>query len=182
MSRIGKKIIVLPENVSFDINGKKVTVKGPKGQLERVIPEEITVELNEGTVQVKRESDVKRVSALHGLTRSLLQNMVTGVSEGITKTLILFGVGFKMEVKKNYLVLNLGYSHPIYFGIPKGITIEATNPITNKSSVTVTGIDKEIVGLVASKIRALKKPEPYKGKGFRYSDEVIVRKAGKTAK
>ena len=182
MSRIGKKPIVLPKGVSLAIAESKVTVKGPKGQLERVIPEGVSIGMENDVVSVTRESDVRTVRSLHGLTRALLNNMVVGVSEGFTKTLVLFGVGFKMELKGGFLVLNLGYSHPIYFNVPACVQIEATQPVNNTSELKITGINKEIVGLVADKIRSFKKPEPYKGKGFRYKNEVIVKKAGKTAK
>ncbi|MBN2788986.1 MAG: 50S ribosomal protein L6 [Candidatus Delongbacteria bacterium] len=182
MSRIGKKIIKLPEGVSLEVNQKNVTAKGPKGELSLELPDVITIENNEGVVELKRTDEVKRTRAFHGLFRSLVNNMIVGVSEGFTKELILEGVGWKMEVKQNYLVMYLGYSHPIYLGIPEGITMEATNPISNKSELKISGINKEVVGLMAAKVRSFRKPEPYKGKGFRYKDELIIRKAGKTAK
>ena len=182
MSRIGKLIIKLPEGVSLDIKGKNVTAKGPKGELSLDLPDVITIENNEGNVELKRTDELKKSRAFHGLFRALVNNMVIGVSEGFKKELILEGVGWKMQVKKNYLIMNLGYSHPIYLGIPDGITMEATNPISNKSELKISGISKEIVGLMAAKVRSFRKPEPYKGKGFRYSDEMIQRKAGKTAK
>ena len=182
MSRIGKQTIKLPEGVSLSIKGNNVATKGPKGELNLELPDVITIENNEGIVELKRTDELKKTRAFHGLFRSLVNNMVVGVSEGFTKGLILEGVGWKMEVKKNYLVMNLGYSHPIYLGIPDGITMEATNPISNKSELKISGINKEIVGLMAAKVRSFRKPEPYKGKGFRYTDEVILRKAGKTAK
>ncbi|NOR44032.1 MAG: 50S ribosomal protein L6 [Candidatus Delongbacteria bacterium] len=182
MSRIGKLIIKLPKGVSLDIKGKKVTAKGPKGELSLDLPDVITIENNEGSVELKRNDELKKSRAFHGLFRALVNNMVIGVSVGFMKELILEGVGWKMEVKKNYLIMNLGYSHPIYLGIPDGITMEATNPISNKSGLKISGISKEIVGLMAAKVRSFRKPEPYKGKGFRYIDEVIIRKAGKTAK
>lgn len=182
MSRIGKLIIKLPEGVSLDIKGKNVVAKGPKGELNLELPDVITIENNEGAVELKRKDELKKTRAFHGLFRALVNNMVIGVSQGFTKELILEGVGWKMEVKKNYLVMNLGYSHPIYLGIPDGITMEATNPVSNKSGLKISGISKEIVGLMAAKVRSFRKPEPYKGKGFRYKDEVILRKAGKTAK
>ena len=182
MSRIGKLIIKLPEGVSLDIKGKNVTAKGPKGELSLELPDVITIENNEGAVELKRKDELKKSRAFHGLFRALVNNMVIGVSVGFMKELILEGVGWKMEVKKNYLIMNLGYSHPIYLGIPDGITMEATNPISNKSGLKISGISKEIVGLMAAKVRSFRKPEPYKGKGFRYIDEVIIRKAGKTAK
>ncbi len=182
MSRIGKLIIKLPEGVSLDIKGKNVTAKGPKGELSLELPDVITIENNEGLVELKRKDELKKSRAFHGLFRALVNNLVIGVSAGFTKELILEGVGWKMEVKKNYLIMNLGYSHPIYLGIPDGITMEATNPISNKSGLKISGISKEIVGLMAAKVRSFRKPEPYKGKGFKYIDETIIRKAGKTAK
>jgi len=182
VSRIGKKPIKLPNGVKFSLTNNLAVVTGPKGELTRELPEGISIEATEDMINVLRADDSKQMRAFHGLSRALINNMVTGVSEGFTKELILFGVGFKMEIKGNYLILNLGYSHPIYFKIPECITIEATQPINNTSSIKMSGIDKELVGLIADKIRSFKKPEPYKGKGLRYSDEVIIRKAGKTAK
>lgn len=182
MSRIGKKVIKLPEGVNLTIKGNNVVAKGPKGELNLDLPDVITIENNEGVVELKRTDELKRTRAFHGLYRSLVNNIIVGVSEGFTKELILEGVGWKMEVKGKYLIMNLGYSHPIYLGIPEGITMEATNPISNKSELKISGIDKEVVGLMAAKVRSFRKPEPYKGKGFRYKDEMIQRKAGKTAK
>ncbi|MDD3045259.1 MAG: 50S ribosomal protein L6 [Candidatus Delongbacteria bacterium] len=182
MSRIGKKAIQIPKGVSLKIEGKNVAVKGSKGELSLILPEVISIDTSESEIKVERADDVKTSRALHGLYRALINNMVKGVSEGFTRTLILNGVGWRMEVKGKYLVMNLGYSHPIYFQIPDGTTIEATQPVSNVSEVRISGIDKEFVGFVASKIRSFRKPEPYKGKGFRYSDETIIRKAGKTAK
>ncbi len=182
MSRIGKKAIQIPKGVSLMIDGNNVAVKGGKGELSLTLPEVISIETSDDIIEVKRTDDVKTSRALHGLFRALLNNMVKGVSEGFTRVLILHGVGWRMEVKGNYLILNLGYSHPIYFQIPVGITMEATQPVSNTSELKIHGIDKEFVGFVASKVRSFRKPEPYKGKGFRYSDETIIRKAGKTAK
>lgn len=182
MSRIGNKPISIPQGVEFKVNNKEVIVKGQKGELKRIIPESVNLSVEESVINVSRENETRSARALHGLTRALLQNMVTGVSEGFTKTLVLFGVGYKMEIKNNYLLLNLGYSHPIYFKIPGDVSMEATQPVGNSSEIKISGIDKEIVGLIAAKIRGFRKPEPYKGKGFRYKDEHIVRKAGKTAK
>lgn len=182
MSRIGRKLIVVPKGVNVNVEGKHVAVKGTKGELNLTLPEVINVETSDGNIEVKRIDELKTTRALHGLYRALINNMVKGVSEGFTRKLILNGVGWKMEVKGKYLVLSLGYSHPIYFRIPNGVAIEATQPVSNVSEVKVSGIDKEFVGLIAAKIRSFRKPEPYKGKGFRYSDETIIRKAGKTAK
>jgi large subunit ribosomal protein L6 len=178
--------VLLESDPSF---GNVVRVRGPqlinkisKGELSLELPDVITIENNEGDVELKRKDELKKSRAFHGLFRALVNNMVIGVSEGFTKELILEGVGWKMQVKNNYLIMNLGYSHPIYLGIPEGITMEATNPISNKSELKISGINKEIVGLMAAKVRSFRKPEPYKGKGFRYKDEMIQRKAGKTAK
>ncbi len=183
MSRIGRKIITLPAGVEFSINKEKaVLIKGAKGELSLVVTEGIDIEKNENALTVTRVDDSKKNRALHGLTRALLNNMVIGVTEGFSKEMTLFGVGFKMEIVKNYLVLNLGFSHPIYFKIPESISIEVTKPVNNLSTLKVSGINKELVGLISDKIRSLKKPEPYKGKGFKYKDEIIIRKAGKTAK
>ena len=182
MSRIGKKIIKLPKDVSIKIEGSDFSVKGKKGELELTLPGSLSVESSEETLEVKRTDELKKTRALHGLYRSLINNAIVGVSEGFTKKLILNGVGWRMDIKNKYLVLNLGYSHPIYFLIPEGITMEATQPVSNTSELTISGISKEFVGLLAAKIRSFRNPEPYKGKGFRYSDETIIRKAGKTAK
>jgi large subunit ribosomal protein L6 len=182
VSRIGRKLIAVPKGVNVNVEGKHVAVKGTKGELNLTLPEVINIETSEGTIEVKRNDELKTTRALHGLYRALINNMVKGVSEGFTRTLILNGVGWRMEIKGKYLVLSLGYSHPIYFRIPNGITIESTQPVSNVSEVKISGIDKEFVGLIAAKIRSFRKPEPYKGKGFRYSDETIIRKAGKTAK
>lgn len=182
MSRIGKKAIHIPKGVSLNIDGKNVAVKGSKGELSLTLPEVISLDTSEDQIHVKRADDVKTSRALHGLYRALINNMVKGVSEGFTRVLVLNGVGWRTEVKGKYLIMNLGYSHPIYFRVPDGIAIESTQPVSNVSEVRISGIDKEFVGFVASKIRSFRKPEPYKGKGFRYSDETIIRKAGKTAK
>ncbi len=176
MSRIGKKPVNI-KDVEVKLDGNKIRVKGKLGELERTIHPNITVEIEGDTLLVKRPNDLKANRALHGLTRALIQNMVTGVSEGYTKTLDIVGVGFRAELKGSNLLLNIGYSHPIYFIPPKEIKLEVPAP----TQIKLTGIDKELVGLVAAKIRSFRKPEPYKGKGIKYSDEQIVRKAGKTA-
>jgi len=176
VSRIGKKPVNI-KDVEVKLDGNKIRVKGKLGELERTIHPNITVEIEGDTLLVKRPNDLKANRALHGLTRALIQNMVTGVSEGYTKTLDIVGVGFRAELKGSNLLLNIGYSHPIYFIPPKEIKLEVPAP----TQIKLTGIDKELVGLVAAKIRSFRKPEPYKGKGIKYSDEQIVRKAGKTA-
>lgn len=178
MSRIGKKPIDIPSGVSVEITGQKVVVKGPKGSLEQVIHEATKAELvdNQLVVKISNEENVKE-KALWGLTRSLLANLVTGVTTGFQKTLEINGVGFKAALNGQVLVLNLGFSHPVNYSIPADITISV-----EKNVVTVAGIDRQKVGQTAAEIRALKKPEPYKGKGIKYSDEVIRRKAGKVVK
>jgi len=174
MSRIGKKTIAL-EKATVTIADRQITVKGPKGELKRVIPELVSVDINDGIISVTRANDSKQARALHGLMRSLVANMVEGVNNGYTKTLELVGVGYKASVANNKLTLNVGYSHPVEFDAPAGITLETETP----TKVLVKGIDKEEVGNLAAKIRAVRKPEPYKGKGIKYSGEVIRRKAGK---
>lgn len=174
MSRIGKKTIAL-EKATVTVADRQITVKGPKGELKREIPELITVDINDGIISVTRANDSKQARALHGLMRSLVANMVEGVNNGFTKSLELVGVGYKASVAGNKLTLNVGYSHPVEFDAPAGITLETETP----TKVLVKGIDKEEVGNLAAKIRAVRKPEPYKGKGIKYSGEVIRRKAGK---
>ncbi len=182
MSRIGNKVIAMPQGIEFKVENNIANVKGKNGELSLNIPEGIMINVEDNMISVSRKSDEKRLRAFHGMVRALLNNMVIGVTEGFTKELILHGVGYKMDIQGKFLVLNLGYSHPIYFKIPDGIKMETTQPINNTSSIKVWGIDKEKVGLLADKIRSFRKPEPYKGKGFRYVNEHIVRKAGKTAK
>ncbi|MBU0474851.1 MAG: 50S ribosomal protein L6 [Bacteroidetes bacterium] len=177
MSRIGKNPVNI-KDVTFTKDGQNIKVKGKLGELEMTVHPNINVEVDGDQVLVKRENDQKENRALHGLTRALIQNMVTGVSEGYGKTLDIVGVGYKAELKENSLFLNIGYSHPIYFMPPKEISLEVPVP----TQIKISGIDKELVGLVAAKIRSIRKPEPYKGKGIKYSNEVIVKKAGKTAK
>lgn len=177
MSRIGKKPVSVPPKVSVDIKGNKVVVKGPKGTLEDNFHPNMKIEMQDGVIVVTRPDDQKENKALHGLTRALIQNLILGVSEGFTKTLDIVGVGYRVEQKGPALLINIGYSHPIYFIPPEGVTVQAT---TN-TQIVVTGIDKQLVGAVSAKIRSFRKPEPYKGKGIKYSTEVIRRKAGKTA-
>lgn len=188
MSRIGRMPIPLPSGVEVTQADGIVTVKGPKGSLSRLLPEPITVRQEESTLFVERPSDIKAHKALHGLTRTLLANMVMGVSQGYTRVLNLHGIGYRAQLQPDRLTLNLGFSHDIYVIPPAGITfaVETSSPnVDNQhrtARLTISGIDKELLGQVAAKIRALKKPEPYKGKGFRYEGEVIRRKAGKAAK
>ena len=179
MSRIGRLPIAIPAGVTVDIaENNKVTVKGPKGTLERVLPIEMEIKKDGETVVVSRPNDLKKMKSLHGLTRTLISNMVIGVSEGYTKELEVNGVGYRAAKQGNKLVLNLGYSHPVEMIDPEGL--EAVVEGTNK--IIVKGIDKEKVGQYAAEIRAKREPEPYKGKGIKYADEVIRRKVGKTGK
>lgn len=177
MSRIGVKPVALPDGVSCDIKGRLVTVKGPKGELAFEHPEGIAVAQENGQLVVTRQGDQKQMRAYHGLTRALIANMVNGVSVGFTRQLNLIGVGYTAEQKGQSVMLNLGYSHSIFFEPPPGVELEVSN---RNTTLTVKGIDKQAVGQVAAKIRSLRKPEPYKGKGVRYSDEYVQRKAGKT--
>jgi len=178
MSRVGKKPIPIPDKTKVEINGQDITVTGPKGTLSRRIHEDMAAAIEENQLVVTRPSDQKRHRALHGLTRALLNNMVEGVSVGFKRVLEIRGVGYRAEMKGNLLSMALGYSHPIIMAPPEGISI-TVEPKENK--VTVEGIDKELVGQVAAKIRSFRKPEPYKGKGVRYLDEFVRTKAGKTA-
>lgn len=176
MSRVGKKPINISA-VKVDIADKVVKVKGKLGELQLTVHPNIKVEIQDQELIVTRENDLKENRALHGMTRALIQNMVTGVVEGYTKVLDIVGVGYKAELKGNGLLLSVGYSHPIYFEAPAEIKFEVPSP----TQIKIIGIDKELVGLVAAKIRSFRPPEPYKGKGIKYSNETIIRKAGKTA-
>jgi large subunit ribosomal protein L6 len=175
MSRIGKKPVTIPGGVTVKIEGSTVNVKGPKGELARVFHPEVGLALEGDTVTVTRPSDEARHKALHGLSRTLVANMIEGVTQGYRKQLEITGVGYKAELKPYGLLMSLGYSHTIPVKAPAGIKLSAPQPTT----VIVEGADKEVVGRVAAEIRKLRKPEPYKGKGVRYSNEVVRRKAGK---
>lgn len=179
MSRIGKKPIVLPQGVTVDINDNTVKVKGPKGELSRTVAEGVSVALENGEMLVKRASDARQMRALHGTTRALLNNMVTGVSTGFTKTLQVEGVGYRAELKGKQLVMALGFSHPIAVDAPMGISFGVDE---KTRTITINGADRELVGQVAADIRAWRPPEPYKGKGLRYLGERVKRKAGKAGK
>lgn len=182
MSRIGDQIIELPTGVSLEISDSNlVTVQGPKGKLECAINKEITILKEENIITVKRPSDQKNHKAMHGLYRSLVNNMIIGVNEGYKKTLELVGVGYKAANKPGYLELSLGYSHSIYFAVPAETSVKAEMVKGKNPLIHIEGIDKQLVGQVAAKIRSLRKPEPYKGKGIKFLGEVIRRKAGKTA-
>jgi len=179
MSRIGKSPVAVPSGVEVTVANRTVTVKGPKGTLSRVIPGDIEITQDDGALTFVRPNDERRNKALHGLTRSLVNNMVVGVTEGYKKELEIVGVGYRAEAQgPNALRLNLGFSHPVNVAAPEGISFEVPAP----TQVVVTGIDKEVVGQVAANIRSIRKPEPYKGKGVRYAGERILRKAGKAGK
>jgi large subunit ribosomal protein L6 len=175
MSRIGKRPVAVPKGVTATVDGNTVRVKGPKGELERRLHPEMRIALADGNITVERPSDENNHKALHGLTRTLIANMIEGVEKGYAKQLEITGVGYKAEVRPYGLQLALGYSHPIEYKAPKGIILKAPTPTT----VTIEGPDKELVGQVAAEIRSLRKPEPYKGKGVKYAGEQIRRKAGK---
>ncbi len=179
MSRIGRMPIAVPAGVTVDIaENNKVTVKGPKGTLERVLPAEMEIKAEDGHIVVSRPNDLKRMKSLHGLTRSLIANMVHGVTEGYEKVLEVNGVGYRAQKQGKKLILSLGYSHPVEMEDPEGL--EST--VDGQNRIVVKGIDKEKVGQYAAEIRDKRRPEPYKGKGIKYADEVIRRKVGKTGK
>ena len=177
MSRIGRLPIDIPQGVEVKIEeGNKVTVKGPKGSLEKNLPVEMEIKLEDNQIVVSRPNDLKKMKSLHGLTRSLIANMVTGVSQGYEKKLEINGVGYRAQKKGKEITFNLGFSHPVAMTDPEGIETE----MDGQNIIIVKGIDKEKVGQYAAEIRELRKPEPYKGKGIKYADEVIRRKVGKT--
>ncbi len=178
MSRIGKLPIQIPKGVEVKIQGENVTIKGPLGQLVQKVPDGIQVKIEDSKILVSRKDDLKKTKALHGLTRALLANHVKGVTEGWTKRLQLVGVGFRANLKGNTIVLSLGYSHDINYEVPSDIKVK----IDQQTKIELTGIDKQKVGQVAAIIRSYRPPEPYKGKGIKYEDEEIIRKAGKTGK
>jgi large subunit ribosomal protein L6 len=178
MSRIGRLPITVPSTVDVTIDGRQLTVKGPKGTLSRVLHPDMTVAQEDGTIVVTRPTEQKTHKQLHGLTRTLVNNMVVGVTDGYRKGLEITGVGYRAALNGKKLTLNLGYSHPIEIDPPEGISFEVENP----TRLAVVGIDKELVGQMAAKVRATRKPEPYKGKGVRYAGEVVRRKAGKAGK
>jgi len=178
MSRIGRLPITVPSNVDVTIDGRQLTVKGPKGTLSRQLHPDMTVSKEDGTIVVTRPTEQKTHKQLHGLTRTLVNNMVVGVTTGYRKPLEITGVGYRAALVGRKLQLNLGYSHPIEIDPPAGISFEVENP----THLAVLGIDKELVGQVAARVRATRKPEPYKGKGVRYAGEQVRRKAGKAGK
>ena len=179
MSRIGRMPIAVPAGVTVDIaENNHVTVKGPKGTLERTLPSEMDIKLEGSEVVVTRPNDLKKMKSLHGLTRTLIHNMVVGVTDGYKKELEVNGVGYRAQKNGKTLVLNLGYSHPVELTDPEGLEVE----VPDQNTIIVKGIDKEKVGQYAAEIRSKREPEPYKGKGIKYSDEDIRRKVGKTGK
>ncbi len=175
MSRIGQNPINIPAGVNIDLKGTLVKVKGQKGSLEYQVHKDMNISEHDGTVLVNRNSDAREQRAIHGTTRQMIHNMVVGVSEGFSKELEIIGVGYQAQVQRTRLRLQLGYSHDIYFDMPEGITVTA-----NRTEVKVEGIDKQLVGAVAAKIRSFRPPEPYKGKGVRYKGEYVRSKQGKT--
>jgi len=178
MSRIGKLPIAVPGGVDVKIDGQQVSVKGPKGELSLVVAEPIRVSLEDGQVQVTRPNDERESRSLHGLTRTLINNNIIGVTEGYSKALEVVGTGYRVQQKGGGIELALGFSHPVQFEAPEGVTLA----VEGSNKITVSGISKQAVGEVAANIRKLKKPEPYKGKGIRYAGEVVRRKAGKAGK
>ncbi len=178
MSRIGKIPITVPSGVKVEKNGNSVKVQGPKGTLERTFPEGINIAIDGQSLSVSPDGDGTKVAALYGLTRSLLANMVKGVSDGFERTMEINGVGYRVAVQGRKLNFSLGYSHPVEFVLPEGMTAE----VDKQTVLTLKGIDKEEIGSVASRIRSLRSPEPYKGKGVKYDEEIIIRKAGKAGK
>lgn len=178
MSRIGKLPIEIPKGVKISYTDSNLQVAGPKGTLSRTIMPGVSIELNDTTISVLRKDDGIKARSAHGLTRTLINNMVTGVTKGFETALEINGVGYRAELKGDFLNLSLGYSHPINFQLPKGINVE----VDKMTKIVVKGVDKELVGQTAAKIRDFRGPEPYKGKGVKYADETILRKAGKTGK
>ncbi|MBM4157783.1 MAG: 50S ribosomal protein L6 [Ignavibacteria bacterium] len=177
MSRIGKKPVEIPKEVKINIKGKHIDVTGPKGTLSMEITGDIAIEYNKDEVIFTRNNDFKRNKALHGLYRAMLNNLINGVMQGYSKKLELVGIGYKAELRGKFLFLQLGYSHPIVFQYPEEVKLEVPAP----NSIIISGIDKQLVGQIAAKIRSFREPEPYKGKGIKYEGEKIKRKAGKTA-
>ena len=178
MSRIGNKPITVPDDVEVKIDGQKITVKGPKGTLERELHKNMNVTLENNVITIKRPDDEPENRSLHGLTRTLINNMIIGVKEEFKKDLEINGVGYRVQKQGNNLVLSLGYSHPVEFDAPEGITFD----VPSQTQITVRGIDKELVGQTAAVIRTKRLPEVYRGKGIKYTDEVIRRKEGKAGK
>lgn len=179
MSRIGRQPVVVPGGVKVEVDGSRVRVKGPKGEMEQAFPEEMRIQLKEGALVVERPTDTPQMRAIHGMTRAVLQNMVLGVSRGFEKTLQVEGVGYRPEMEGKTLVLYVGYSHPVRVEPPSGVSFDVD---TRARTIRILGHDKQTVGQVAADIRKIRLPEPYKGKGIRYVDEHVRRKAGKAGK
>ncbi len=177
MSRIGNRVLSIPDNVEVTLSDNHVNVKGPKGELTHLVPRDITVSVEEKQVKVKRANDIKTTKQVHGTTNAIIKNMIEGVSDGFSKGLEIVGVGYRFQVSGKNLVINAGYSHQVTLEIPEGLSVEAVST----TEIKVSGIDKVAVGEFAAKIRAVRQPEPYKGKGIRYTDEHIRRKEGKKA-
>ncbi|MDH4099902.1 MAG: 50S ribosomal protein L6 [Nitrospirota bacterium] len=178
MSRIGKKAVEIPSGVEATIQGSTISIKGPKGTMQRSVSPHMSVTKEGQLITVTRPSDANQMRALHGVTRTVIANMVTGVTKGFEKGLELVGVGYKAQLQGNVLVMSLGFSHPIHFPIPEGVSIKLDGP----TAIKIHGIDKALVGQVAADLRDLRKPEPYKGKGVKYAGEKVRRKEGKTGK
>lgn len=178
MSRIGKLPVELPAGVTVTTANGVLAVKGPKGELTKKMPPRVSIECADGIARVSRANDESTSRAMHGLTRSLLNNMVTGVTAGFTKSLVINGVGYRVALKKEYLIFTLGYSHLIYYEVPAGLDVK----VDSTTALTISGMDKDLVGKAAAEIRGFRPPEPYKGKGVKYKDEVIRRKEGKSGK
>ena len=176
MSRIGKLPIVVPKGVTVELSEDAISAKGPKGNLSVAIPPLVNINQEDGTLTVSRANDDQSSRAMHGLARTLINNLVTGVSTGFSRAIEINGVGYTVETKGNYVIFNLGYSHPIYYEVPEGVSIA----LDGKTKLTVSGADKQAVGSSAAKIRSFRPPEPYKGKGVKYVDEIIRRKDGKS--
>jgi large subunit ribosomal protein L6 len=178
MSRIGNKVVIIPEGVSVNLEGTLLTVKGPKGELKLNVNPELTIEINGNELVVKRPSDSREHRAMHGTTRALINNMVVGVSAGFEKVLEIEGVGYRAQMQGNVLVVSAGYSHPVNMPVPAGLTVTCATP----TEIHIVGADKQVVGEFAAEVRQIRKPEPYKGKGIHYRGEYIRRKEGKKAK
>ena len=175
MSRIGKLPVPITSGVSVNVASGMLTVKGPKGELSKKLPPHVSINITGDEALVERANESGTARAMHGLTRSLLANMVTGVTEGYSKQLLINGVGYRVQQKKEYLIFTLGYSHLIHYEVPQGLEVKVESP----TAFTISGIDKELVGKAAAEVRGFRPPEPYKGKGVKYKDEIILRKEGK---
>mgnify|MGYP006273755695 CR=1 FL=1 len=176
MSRVGRLPVQIPKGVTVNVDTNVLTVEGPKGKLSQSFRPEVTIRIEDGSGIVERKNESKKAKSLHGLYRKLLSNMVTGVSQGFSKTLLVNGVGYRVEMSGQNVLLNLGFSNPVEYVVPEGITVAVDGP----NKLTVSGIDRHLVGQVAANIRGLRPPEPYKGKGIRYEDEYVRRKVGKS--